>query len=552
MPRSTPFEAAPARVMPRLLVLALLVGPGPLLAQEAQRDAQNTQHDKGPVCASVCLASDTAADFTQSPQSPQQESASPTAFAAPPPKPVLQWGTGDARSYWVPAAEVPSWELLLNRFDHYVVDPGTYPSPITNFRANLHRSWVVDNDTFATNQFLHPYQGAIYQGFARSAGLDFWQASAYAFAGSLIWEESGENTAPSINDQIATGIGANFFGEPLFRMASLLLETSPNESPSWWREVAAAIISPPTGFNRLVYGNRFKPVFRSYDPAVFTRVDVGANLLTHFSSNVNVNADPSAPPAGQTLNVGKEVASLSLAYGLPGKPGYDYDRPFDYFDFQLALDTSNAVESVFSRGLLYGTDYSAGPNYRGLWGLYGIYDYVAPNIFRISNTAAGLGTTGQWWLSPAVAMQGSAVTGVGYAGGGVIHGSGVRPPGPLGDGQRNYHYGVTPEAILALRLLMGDRVALDTSARGYYISGVGATESRGSETINRVDVALTVRVFDLHGITLRYEVSHRDGRYGTIEDSQQRVSTINLGYTLLGHARFGAVDWRPGSQARSD
>ena len=43
--------------------------------------------------------------------------------------------------------------------------------------------------------------------------------------GSLLWEEAGENTAPSFNDQVASGIGGNFLGEPLFRIASLLLES---------------------------------------------------------------------------------------------------------------------------------------------------------------------------------------------------------------------------------------------------------------------------------------------------------------------------------------
>jgi hypothetical protein len=165
----------------------------------------------------------------------------PTAFAASEPQPVLQWGSGDARSFLVPAYEIPAFQLLLNRYDHYALDASTYPSPLTNFRNNLHRSWVVDNDKFSTNQFLHPYQGSIYQGLARSAGLGFWEASAYTFAGSLLWEESGENTAPSINDQVATGIGGNFLGEPLFRMASLLLESGGSSGPGWWRELGAPV-----------------------------------------------------------------------------------------------------------------------------------------------------------------------------------------------------------------------------------------------------------------------------------------------------------------------
>jgi len=474
---------------------------------------------------------------------------SPTAFNASEPKPVLDWGTGDAHSFWVPAWEIPTFQFLLNRFDHYAIDAEEYPAPWTNLRANQHRSWVIDNDTFSTNQFLHPYQGSIYQGLARSAGLDFWQASAYTFVGSVVWEESGENTAPSINDQVATGIGGNFFGEPLFRMASLLLEGGNGGSPGWWRELGAALLSPSLGFNRLVYGKRFDPVFRSYDPAVFTRVDLSGNLSTHYKSDINVNADPSAPPTPQTLQRGAGVATFSMAYGLPGKPGYSYERPFDYFNFDLALDTANGVESVFSRGLLYGSDYEAGPDYRGVWGVYGIYDYNAPNIFKVSNTAAGLGTTAQWWLSQDVALQGTTVLGVGYAGGGVIRGAGVTAPGPQGDGQRNYHYGIAPESIIALRFILGDRVALDTTARGYYISRLAASESTGSETIDRLDVALTFRVFDLHGVTIRYFESTRDGRYVGLPDSHQSVRTVSIGYTLLGHARLGAVEWRDSPQS---
>jgi hypothetical protein len=477
---------------------------------------------------------------------PDQEARAPapTAFAAPEPQPVLQWGSGDARSFLVPAYEIPAFQLLLNRYDHYALDAATYPSPITNFRNNLHRSWVVDNDKFATNQFLHPYQGSIYQGLARSAGLGFWEASAYTFAGSLLWEESGENTAPSINDQVATGIGGNFLGEPLFRMASLLLESGQGSRPGWWRELGAALISPATGFNRLAHGRRFDAVFRSYDPAVFTRVDVGASLASHFYSNVNLNSEPSAPPSGQTYDRGKSSAAITVGYGLPGKPGYEYARPFDYFNFELALDEVNGVEAVFSRGLLYGTDYGSGENYRGIWGLYGIYDYVAPNVFRVSNTAAALGSTSQWWVSQSVALQGTAMLGVGYAGGGVIRGAGVRAPSPTGEGQRNYHYGVAPESVVALRLILGDRAALDLTGRYYYISRLGATETGGSETLNTVDIALTVRVYDLHGITLRYSESTRDGRYAREADSHQTVGTVSLGYTLLGHERFGAVDWR--------
>jgi hypothetical protein len=147
-------------------------------------------------------------------------------------------------------------------------------------------------------------------------------------------------------------------------------------------------------------------------------------------------------------------------------------------------------------------------------------------------------------MTRAVALQGTALAGVGYAGGGVIRGTGVTRPSPLGEGQRNYHYGVAPESILALRLIFGDRAALDATGRAYYISRIGASESTGSEAMKRFDVAFTVRVFGLHGLTVRYSKSLRDGRYVNLPESHQNVQTLNIGYTLLGHERFGAVDWR--------
>jgi hypothetical protein len=65
--------------------------------------------------ARVALADDPKLDTP-----PQKEA--PTAFAAKKPTPVRDWGEGEGKSGWVPAYEIPTFELLLNRYDHYVVD----------------------------------------------------------------------------------------------------------------------------------------------------------------------------------------------------------------------------------------------------------------------------------------------------------------------------------------------------------------------------------------------------------------------------------------------
>src|SRR5882672_3839959 len=133
-------------------------------------------------------------------------------------RPVLSWDTGAGKSYLIPALEVVGFQFLLNQYDRrFLADPA-YESNWSSISQNATHKWVVDNDPFAINQVGHPYQGSMYYGFARSAGLNYWESLGYTFAGSALWEIAVETWKPSRNDQIATGIGGSFLGEPLFRM----------------------------------------------------------------------------------------------------------------------------------------------------------------------------------------------------------------------------------------------------------------------------------------------------------------------------------------------
>ena len=85
---------------------------------------------------------------------------------------------------------------------------------------------------------------------------------------------------------------------------------------------------------------------------------------------------------------------------------------------------------------------------------------------------------------------------------------------------------------------------IDFTGREYYVSGLLSSEPQGDENILRGDASLTVRVFEQHGIALRYLVSHRDAHYPTVEFRNQTVETISLMYVLLGDSGFGAVEWR--------
>ncbi len=172
----------------------------------------------------------------------------PTAFAGDKPRPVLDWGARDGKSYISsrPATSCFSIRCSTSTTGEPAAPTITIPrSPPPG--ANLTGKWAYDSDPFDINQFVHPYQGSIYHGF-----------------------------------------GGSFLGEPLFRMANLPLESGDGR-PGFWRELGAAVLSPATDFNRLAFGSRFDGVFRSNDPAVYTRIAVGRIVSCNVSSSVNLN-----------------------------------------------------------------------------------------------------------------------------------------------------------------------------------------------------------------------------------------------------------------------
>src|SRR5438105_2693506 len=150
-----------------------------------------------------------------------EESVLPPAPAAsqPPAEPAES-----QKNYTLPALEIFAFDVLVNRANAWFGDSADYHVNLSSIRRNLKGGWVADNDPFQINQFMHPYQGSMYHGFARSMGHGFWTSMGYTFAGSLLWEIAGENTPPARNDQVASGIAGSFLGEPLYRMANLVLE----------------------------------------------------------------------------------------------------------------------------------------------------------------------------------------------------------------------------------------------------------------------------------------------------------------------------------------
>jgi hypothetical protein len=472
-----------------------------------------------PVVFVVSAALSACAAGAPAPQDPVPTNPPPQARVseAPPPR-QPEWGADDAASYVIPALEIVGFEVALNQVDrHFGSDSEAYESDASTIEKNLESGWVIDRDPFGMNQLGHPYSGALYHGFARSTGHGYWVSFVYTFLGSALWEVAGETEPPSLNDQITTGVGGTFLGEAMFRSASWIVEDPTTGAGS---EIGAALLSPPLAFNRLVF-DRFDGIFPSHAPAVTAHIGGGVR------SDTFVDGDSTREERTDA------TAEYSIEYGLPGKAGYAYDRPFDYYQLEIAgmSDSDNHFAHVRARGLLFGGTYGDG-DLAGVHGLYGIYDYLSPGLFRVASTALAYGTTAQLTLSPTIALQGTALAGAGFGAAGAV-------ADDVED--RNYHYGGIPQAVVDWRLTFGDVLMLESSARDYVVIGVSSDSDYGTENIFQADVAVMLRVVGGHALRVEYVASARDTEFADLGEQGQSIGTLTIGYAFLGSSRWGVM-----------
>ncbi|MFC5548762.1 DUF3943 domain-containing protein [Massilia aerilata] len=454
------------------------------------------------------------------PADPPADPAAIPAAHAPPRETRVFADSREYKSYGAAALEILGFQVVLNRIDHAFVTPDDYGVSIGSVRRNLRSSWVEDRDPFEINQMGHPYQGSVYFNIARSNGLTFWESMGYAFAGSAVWEIAGETTPPSRNDQITTSFGGSFLGEALYRMANLVLDRGDGTSP--WREVGAGLVSPSLEYNRQKGSRRAASLWAGATPATFSRLQLG------YSNPSSSNAGPSLATKRREV-----AADFALEYGLPGKEGYTYRKPFDYFLFRARVSNVNGLESLTSRGMLAGTTYGYGERMRGIAGIYGSYDYLSPQLFRIASTAVSLGSNAQVWLARELALQAHASAGVGYVSTGTIRAS--------TGGQ--YHYGFAPQSMLGLRFIWDNRMSLDLSSSAFFDGKQHGLESGGKDRVLRGDASLSYRLSGPHALTLKYLTSRRGFSFPNVVARQQRYDSVGLYYSWQPARSMGAVNW---------
>jgi hypothetical protein len=96
---------------------------------------------------------------------------------------------------------------------------------------------------------------------------------------------------------------------------------------------------------------------------------------------------------------------------------------------------------------------------------------------------------------------------------------------------------------MELRLIGGDKISLDLSAREFFDGKLTSPETNGTDRVFRGDASLTYRLAAHHAVTVKYITSRRTFAFANVPERQQRRDTVGLYYSYQPARGFGAVNW---------
>lgn len=271
------------------------------------------------------------------------------------------------KNYRKAALQVTTLNMTVWIFNKYIMEEGWADISMESIWHNLQSGFVWDVDTFRTNQFGHPYHGALHYSIARANGLSFLESTLYSALGSLTWEILFESIQPSANDVIMNTLGGLTLGEVLYRTADLIIDESSSGLQRALRETLAFFVNPAYGF-RFFSGDSFKSGYPAQKRFYSLKFPFGARSST----------------TGSPLF----LIAANLEYKDYLRTNLPKIEPYEWFSLQIRLgfqDYGLSDQEIFSTGILTGRKVN-----NGLAGLFGVFDYLNSQIYN-KMSAIGIG-----------------------------------------------------------------------------------------------------------------------------------------------------------------
>lgn len=178
---------------------------------------------------------------------------------------------------------------------------------------------------------------------------------------------------PSTNDIIATPIGGAALGEVLYRTSDLILDDRSSGGERFGRELAAFLVDPMKGINRIVTGaaweKRATSGRRFGIPPISVELSLGARYLSLIENDEGSRAGA--------------VAEINIEYG--DKFTETTKAPYDYFSFLMELQgikSQPLLSRVEIMGRLLSKEILDKQNLNLNVGLYQHFDYFDSDTIR--------------------------------------------------------------------------------------------------------------------------------------------------------------------------
>jgi len=428
------------------------------------------------------------------------------------------------RSVWVALGQVTAMNGLVWGFDYLVQRKEVFQISPKTFTTNLGRVPEWDTNTFGTNQLMHPYNGAMFYGAARSEGFSPLASAAFTLVGSAQWEWMWETVNPSANDLYMTTLGGITLGESLGRLSAGLRQNRSRGLIGIGQGILAGFLDPGGSINRGVLGGTTPREFLR--PSIANRIMIGASTGPGSGAHAD---DQRVTPSGT-----RGVFRLEIEYGdrfAAKKPSF-----FDAFelDFQISGSPSSvSIDELRVRGVLF-----TGP--RDQTGRGQSATYLDQEFEFSRNPAYSLGTqsfnvsyryryttrSGQWELGARADARALPLAGVSseHANGELAR-KGVCSE-PSGEIDRNYDYGSGVGAHLAGSVRRSGREVLQVSYGTFWVRTFSGAD--GSHLLQEIRVRGTLPITRGWALSAGWEMQSRDSRYDELPAMNRTSSAISL------------------------